>query len=47
MPQRNRERHDDKAGKGEIQVHGGVVRLIRDGDILNKPGTNKKFGLVM
>ncbi|WP_161599682.1 hypothetical protein [Pseudomonas arsenicoxydans] len=47
MTQRNRKRHDDEAGKGKIQVHEGVVRLIQDGDILNKPGTNKKFGLVM
>jgi hypothetical protein len=47
VTQRNRERHDDEAGKGKIQVHEGVVRLIRDGAILNKPGTNKKFGFVM
>lgn len=47
MTQRNRERHNDEAGKGKIQVHVGVVRLIRDGDILNRPEENKKFGCVM
>ena len=47
MPQRNRKRHDDEAGKGKIQVHEGVVRRIRDVAILNTPEENKKFGLVM
>ena len=47
MPERNRKRYDDEAGKGKIQVHEGVVRRIRDVAILNTPHGNKKFGLVM
>ncbi|MFW9078893.1 hypothetical protein ACOI9X_06370 [Pseudomonas sp. P2757] len=40
-------RHDDHAGEGEIEVHGGRSLSFGMGAILNRQGRDEKFGVLI
>ncbi|HWH85945.1 MAG TPA: hypothetical protein VNV36_04130 [Pseudomonas sp.] len=45
MAEGNRERHDDHAGEGEIQIHQRVILSFLEWAIVNSRNAKKKFAL--
>ncbi|WP_426204460.1 hypothetical protein [Pseudomonas sp. TWP3-1] len=47
MAEGHGKRHNDHAGEGEIEVHGGRPLSFGMGAILNRQGRDEKFGVLI